>query len=168
MFAFVRIITIRRKVFHLCRQVWNSGRIVNRHVYIYSGAKKYLVSHQLCKFSHLKIWERPVIFIIGTLQLWQIKLEKFFFRKSHCRIFNEFICKLWWKINIWSPTNKQDLLKRGHSKRGVSKRGHSPLNTICWKGDRVFDEQCVVLCRHQKCGTARKTVEHRKRRQTKH
>ena len=28
----------------------------------YSGAKKYLVSHQLCKFSHLKRWERPVIF----------------------------------------------------------------------------------------------------------
>ena len=35
----------------------------------YSGAKKYLVSHQLCKFSHLKRLERPVIFIIGTLQL---------------------------------------------------------------------------------------------------
>ena len=34
---------------------------------LYIGAKKYLVSHQLCKFSHLK--ERPVIFIIGTLQL---------------------------------------------------------------------------------------------------
>ena len=29
-------------------------------------------------------------------------------RKSHCRIFNELICKLWWKISIWSPTNKQD------------------------------------------------------------
>ena len=29
-------------------------------------------------------------------------------RKSHCRIFNEFICKLWWKISIWSPTNKRD------------------------------------------------------------
>ena len=29
-------------------------------------------------------------------------------RKSHCRNFNEFICKLWWKISIWSPTNKQD------------------------------------------------------------
>ncbi len=29
-------------------------------------------------------------------------------RKSHCRIFKEFICKLWWKISIWSPTNKQD------------------------------------------------------------
>ena len=28
--------------------------------------------------------------------------------KSHCRIFYEFICKLWWKISIWSPTNKQD------------------------------------------------------------
>ena len=24
---------------------------------MYSGAKKYLVSHQLCKFSHLNIWE---------------------------------------------------------------------------------------------------------------
>jgi len=23
-------------------------------------------------------------------------------RKSHCRIFKEFICKLWWKIRIWS------------------------------------------------------------------
>ena len=43
---------------------------------VYSGAKKYLVSHQLCKFSHLYIWERPVIFIIGTLQLWQTKWEK--------------------------------------------------------------------------------------------
>ena len=28
------------------------------------GQKKYLVSHQLCKFSHLKRWERPVIFIL--------------------------------------------------------------------------------------------------------
>ena len=27
-------------------------------------------------------------------------------RKSHCRIFYEFICKWWWKISIWSPTNK--------------------------------------------------------------
>ena len=78
-------------------QVWHT----------YSEAKKYLVSHQLCKFSHLKRWERPVIFIIGTLQLWQTKWERKS-RKSHCRIFNEFICKLWWKISIWSPTNKRD------------------------------------------------------------
>ncbi len=28
--------------------------------------------------------------------------------KSHCRIFKECICKLWWKISIWSPTNQQD------------------------------------------------------------
>ncbi|CDQ98741.1 unnamed protein product [Oncorhynchus mykiss] len=34
--------------------------------------------------------------------------KKFKSRKSHCMIFNEFICKLWWKISIWSPTNKQD------------------------------------------------------------
>ncbi len=26
----------------------------NIYIYIYSGAKKYVVSHQLCKFSHLK------------------------------------------------------------------------------------------------------------------
>ena len=70
----------------------------------YRGANKYLVSHQLCKFSHLKIWERPVISIIGTLQLDKMRKNKS--RKSHCRIFNEFICKLWWKISIWSPTNK--------------------------------------------------------------
>ncbi len=38
-------------------------------IYIYSGAKKYLVSHQLCKFSHLKRWERPVIFVIFHFQI---------------------------------------------------------------------------------------------------
>ncbi len=43
------------------------------YIYIYSGAKKYLVSHQLCKFFHLKRWERPVIFIIGIPQLWETK-----------------------------------------------------------------------------------------------
>ncbi len=36
------------------------------------------------------------------------KIRKKKSRKSHCRIFKEFICKLWWKISIWSPTNKQD------------------------------------------------------------
>jgi len=38
------------------------------HHAIYSGAKRYLVSHQLCKFYHLKRWERPVIFIMGKPQ----------------------------------------------------------------------------------------------------
>ena len=50
--------------------------MINYDLAIYSVAKKYLDSHQLCKFSHLKRWERPVIFIIGTLQLWQTKFEK--------------------------------------------------------------------------------------------
>ncbi len=36
------------------------------------------------------------------------KIRKEKSRKSHCRIFKDFICKLWWKISIWSPTNKQD------------------------------------------------------------
>uniref|UniRef100_A0A8C7PNG9 IL2 inducible T cell kinase n=1 Tax=Oncorhynchus mykiss TaxID=8022 RepID=A0A8C7PNG9_ONCMY len=29
-------------------------QVVHDNCYLYSGAKKYLVSHQLCKFSHLK------------------------------------------------------------------------------------------------------------------
>ena len=90
-----------------CRHLTSDSSSALAYSLIYSGAKKYLVSHQLCKFSHLKRWERPVIFIIVTLQLWQTTWEKKS-RKSHCRILNEFICKLWWKISIWSPTNKQD------------------------------------------------------------
>ncbi len=43
------------------------------YIHTHSGAKKYLVSHQLCKFSHLKRWERPVICIIGISQLWETK-----------------------------------------------------------------------------------------------
>ena len=78
--------------------------------YIYSGTKKYLVSHQLCTFSHLKRWERPVI---GTFQLWQTKWEKTFF--------NEIICKLWWKISIWSKT-KVYL--------------NTLLYTLCWQWQR--------------------------------
>ncbi len=54
-----------------CICVWDDGTYI--YIYIYSGAKKYLVSHQLCKFSHLKRWERPVIFIIGIPQLWETK-----------------------------------------------------------------------------------------------
>ncbi len=51
-------------------------RLVDSHYNIYSGAKKYLVSHQLCKFSQLKRWERPVIFIIVIPQLWETKTRK--------------------------------------------------------------------------------------------
>ncbi len=83
----------RNRLFYLSRgnfnnnfaSFMNKGKFFNelhaiytekRHVYAektYSGAKKYLVSHQLCKFSHLKRWERPVIFIIGLPQLWETK-----------------------------------------------------------------------------------------------
>jgi len=45
-------------------------------LFIYSVPKKYLVSHWLCKFSYLEWWERSVIFIIATLQLWDTKWEK--------------------------------------------------------------------------------------------
>ncbi len=62
---------------HLCMCAAGTGELRfiegNMDSNIYSGAKKYLVSHQLCKFSHLKRWERPVILIIGIPQLWETK-----------------------------------------------------------------------------------------------
>ena len=43
--------------FHV--KLCNMDKIITHSIWsfglIYSGAKKYLVSHQLCKFSHLKI-----------------------------------------------------------------------------------------------------------------
>ncbi len=77
------------------------------HTYTYSGAKKYLVSHQLCKFS-LKKMREACNFHHRYTSTMRDKIRKKKSRKSHCRIFKEFICKLWWKISIWSPTNKQD------------------------------------------------------------
>ncbi len=55
----------------ICDKIWYC--MCKNLLNTYSGAKKYLVSHQLCKFSHLKRWERPVIFIIGIPQLWETK-----------------------------------------------------------------------------------------------
>ena len=57
-------------------QMYGRGNLSQLPCMWYSGAKKYLVSHQLCKFSHLKRWERPVIFIIGIPQLWETKWGK--------------------------------------------------------------------------------------------
>ena len=77
--------------FHILIQLFSSlinlikHTITHNEKKIYSGAKKDLVSHQLC-ISHLKRRERPVIIIIGTLQLWQTKWEKKS-RKTHCRDF---------------------------------------------------------------------------------
>ncbi len=57
----------------------------NNDIYIndIQWGKKYLVSHQLCKFSHLKRWERPVIFIIGIPQLWETNKKKKEIAGSH-------------------------------------------------------------------------------------
>ena len=50
---------------------------VYKYVYVYTvGQNKYLVSHQLCKFSHLKRWERPVIFIIRYTSTMTDKMRK--------------------------------------------------------------------------------------------
>lgn len=62
--------------------------------YMYSGGGKYLASHQLCNFSHLKRRKRPVIFIIDMPQLWKTKQGWKKSRESHSLIFKELICKL--------------------------------------------------------------------------
>ncbi len=46
------------------------------------------------------------------------KIRKKKSRKSHCRIFKEFICKLWWKISIWS-------ISKFHL--------NTLLYTLCWQ-----------------------------------
>ncbi len=53
-------------------------------------------------------------------------------RKSHCRIFKEFICKLWWKISIWSIT-------KFHL--------NTLLYTLCWQWQRsnVFCKSSQVF-----------------------
>lgn len=48
------------------------------------GKKKYLVSHHMCKFCPLKWWQRSVVFIIGTLPLWETKCGE---KNPGCRIF---------------------------------------------------------------------------------
>ncbi len=48
------------------------------------------------------------------------KIEKQI-QKSHCRIFKEFICKLWWKRSIWSIT-------KFHL--------NTLLYTLCWQWQR--------------------------------
>lgn len=73
----------------------------------YGVAKKYLISHQLCKFSYLKRSERPLIFISYTLTLRDRMGEES--RKLHCILFNDVISKFFSKTSIWSPTNKLDL-----------------------------------------------------------
>ncbi len=49
------------------------------------------------------------------------KIRKKKSRKSHCRIFKQFICKLWWKISIWSIT-------KFHL--------NTLLYTLCWQWQR--------------------------------
>ncbi len=58
------------------------------------------------------------------------KIRKKKSRKSHCRIFKEFICKLWWKISIWSIT-------KFHL--------NTLLYTLCWQWQRsnVFCKSSV-------------------------
>ena len=84
-----------------------------RHcIYIYSGAKNIQWGKKV--FS-----QPPIVQVLPLKKMREAfhhrytstmtdKMREKKSRKSHCRIVNEFICKLWWKISIWSATNKQE------------------------------------------------------------
>ena len=54
-----QFLTLGHSQAHKERYYWSLHQYIRYiyifNAYIYSGEKKYLVSHQLCKFSHLKI-----------------------------------------------------------------------------------------------------------------
>lgn len=62
--------------------------------------KKTFGSHQFWKLSHLKKNNRSVMFIIGTLQLWETDCKTEKSRKSHSMIFKECICVMVQKISV--------------------------------------------------------------------
>ena len=86
----------------------NTQVAINMYLYtLYSGAKKVFSQPPIVQILPLKTMREACNFHHRYNSTMTDKIRKKS-RKSHCRIFNEFICKLWWKISIWSPTNKQD------------------------------------------------------------
>ncbi len=73
----------------------------------YSGAKS-ISQPPIVQVLPLKKMREACNFHHRYTSNYERQIRKTISRKSHCRIFKEFICKLWWKISIWSPTNKQD------------------------------------------------------------
>ncbi len=79
-----------------------------RVVYIIQWGKKVFSQPPIVQVLPLKKMREACNFHHRYTSTMRNKIRKKKSRKSHCRIFKEFICKLWWKISIWSPTNKQD------------------------------------------------------------
>ena len=67
----------------------------------YSGAKKGFSQPPIAQVLPLKKMREACNF---HHRYTSIMTEKMREKKSHCRIFNEFIYKLWWKISNWSIT----------------------------------------------------------------
>ena len=70
----------------------------------YSGAKKVFSQPPIVQVLPLKKMREACNFhyrYTSTMTDNKIKINP---EKSHCRIFYEFICKLWWKVSIWSIT----------------------------------------------------------------
>ena len=60
------------------------------------------------------------------------KMKKKKSRKSHCRIFYEFICKLWWKISIWSITKVYLPFVGNDRGQTFSVSLHKVFTHCCW------------------------------------
>ncbi len=85
--------------------------ITHTHIYIYiyiQWGKKVFSQPPIVQVLPLKKMREACNFHHRYTSTMRDKIRKKKSRKSHCRLFKEFICKLWWKISIWSPTNKQD------------------------------------------------------------
>ncbi len=74
------------------------------YIYIYSGAKKVFSQPPTVQVLPLKKMREACNFHHRYTSTMRDKIRRKKSRKSHCRIFKEFICKLWWNISTWSIT----------------------------------------------------------------
>ncbi len=91
----------------------------SRHMYIQWGKKVFSQPPIVQVLPLKKMREACNCHHRYTSTMRQNKKQKS--RKSHCRIFKEFICKWWWKISIWSIT-------KFHL--------NTLLYTLCWQWQR--------------------------------
>ncbi len=99
----------------------NSDNMTNIHAYMVILMTKVLYTYIYTQWGKNVFSQPPIVQVLPLKKMREAcnfhhrytstmrdKIRTNKSRKSHCRIFKEFICKLWWKISIWSPTNKQD------------------------------------------------------------
>ncbi len=90
----------------------------HRHVQVFiQWGKKVFSQPPIVQVLPLKKMREACNFHHRYTSTMRDKIRKTKSRKSHCRIFKEFICKLWWKISIWS----------------ITKFNLNTLCTLCWQ-----------------------------------